>query len=57
VFGNPTGSSLHLPSRGRSGGVSAWPLVDAAYLTYLDRGSEPSMDKRYFAKVDCPEEL
>jgi hypothetical protein len=55
IFGLPKGSSLHLPSRGRSGGASAWPLIDAAYLTYLDRGPDPAMDQRFFAKVDCPE--
>jgi hypothetical protein len=55
VFGLPKGSSLHLPSRGRSGGASAWPLIDAAYLTYLDRGPDAAGDQRYLAKVDCPE--
>ena len=36
IFGNPRGSSLHLPSRGRPGAASAWPRLDATFLTYLD---------------------
>ena len=54
IFGNPRGGSLHLPSRGRSGLVSAWPRVDAMFMTYLDRGTDPASDVRPFAKVDCP---
>jgi hypothetical protein len=57
IFGNPRGSSLHLPSRGRPGGASAWPRLDAAFLTYLDRGADSSTDVRRFAVVDCPPEL
>jgi hypothetical protein len=54
IFGNPLGSSLHLPSRGRPGPLSAWPRVDASFMTYLDRGVDPSTDVRKYALVDCP---
>jgi hypothetical protein len=57
IFGNPRGGSLHLPSRGRPGPTSAWPRVDASFLTYLDRGADASTDVRKFASVDCPPEL
>jgi len=57
IFGNPRGSSLHLPSRGRPGAASAWPRLDATFLTYLDRGADPSTDVRKFASVDCPPDL
>jgi hypothetical protein len=57
IFGNPLGSSLHLPSRGRPGPTGSWPRVNASFVTYLDRGADASTDVRKFAAVDCPPEL
>ena len=42
IFGNPRGTSLHLPSRGRTDrALRPGRTVDAAFLTYLDRGEPP----------------
>jgi hypothetical protein len=54
VFGVPKGDYLHLPSRGRTGPVSGWPEVGAAFVTYLDHGATPAENQRHFLKLDCP---
>jgi hypothetical protein len=58
VFGNPVGSTLHLPVDGTPGPVSAWPGRDAFFETYLDlprlgAGAPPSARRRLFLKSTC----
>ena len=54
IFGNPRGSSLRLPTRGRVDPVSGWAGIDAMFLTYADRGSTAALDTRYFVRIECP---
>ena len=55
IFGNPVGGPLRLPTGGQTEPASAWPAVDALFLTYLDRARPPAPDRRMFVRVECPQ--
>jgi hypothetical protein len=55
IFGNPLGSSLRLPTSGRTESTAAWPAIDALFLTYLDRGRQLALDRRMFVRIECPQ--